>query len=390
MRRRLITALVAIAACCAGIVYAATPYVRAASLIVRGAHLGGSIEAFAERRSYPVVAHPIHNVPTRYGNVAARFYVPAKTVGHPIVVIPGVHSAGIEEGRLTALSQELAATGLTVMTIALPDLQAYRITPHATDTIEDAVAWLANQREFAPDGKVGLAGISFAGGLSISAASRDTIREKVAYVLSFGGHADLPRVMRFLATGEEVDVPGVTLHSPHDYGVAVILHGLADRGVVPADQVAALREGISIFLLGSQETVLTPDKAEVTFARAREFETTLPEPSRTYLHYVNQREIKKLGAVLVPFLNQLGADDPALSPERLTVLPAAPVFLLHGVDDTVIPAVESALLADKLRARGADVHLLLSGLITHAEVSQDVPVTEALKLIAFWANVLKQ
>jgi predicted esterase len=71
-------------------------------------------------------------------------------------------------------------------------------------------------------------------------------------------------------------------------------------------------------------------------------------------------------------------------------MPTAPLYLLHGIDDTVIPAVESALLAESLRARGADVHLLLSGLITHAEVNKDVPVSEALKLISFWASVLRQ
>ena len=380
----------AVLAFLAGSIYVATPYARATSLIVRGAHLGGRIETFANDRAYTVDARPVHAVPTRHGDIPARFYVPAKVIGHPVIVIPGIHSAGIEEGRLTALSGQLAATGLTVMTIALPDLQAYRITPSATDAIEDAVSWLAGQRAYAPDGKIGVVGISFAGGLSIAAASRDSIKDKLAYVVSFGGHADLPRVMRYLATGEETAVPGVTIHPPHDYGVGVILHGLADRGVVPADQVGPLREGIATFLLGSQQTVLTPALAEKTFARAREFENTLPEPSRTYLHYVNERDTKKLGAVLLPYLNQLGANDPALSPERTPAVPIAPVYLLHGVDDTVIPAVESALLAENLRNRGADVHLLLSGLITHAEVSKNVPVDETLRLVSFWASVLRQ
>jgi dienelactone hydrolase len=389
MRTRVLAFLLVLALV-AGAVYGATPYARAASLIVRGAHLGGRIEAFATSRTYPIVARPVHMVPTRHGDVAARLYVPAKAIGHPIVVIPGIHSAGIEEGRLTALSRELAGTGLAVMTMALPDLQAYRITPRATDTIEDAVSWLSAQRDIAPDGIVGIVGISFAGGLSIAAAGRNAIKDKLAYVVSFGGHADLQRVMKFLATGEEAPVEGVTLHPPHDYGVAVILHGLADRGIVPADQVAALREGITTFLLGSQQTVLTPDAAVATFSRARDFEKTLPEPSRTYLHYVNERDTQKLGAILLPYLNQLGVEDPALSPERATAIPTAPVYLLHGIDDTVIPAVESALLAKHLRARGGEVHLLLSGLISHAEVNKDVPVSEALKLISFWASVLRQ
>ena len=390
MLSRRLSALLVVVALATGGLYVAAPYARAASLIVRGAHLGGRIETLATDRSYAVEARPVHRVPTRHGDVPARFYVPAKTVGYPVIVIPGIHSAGIEEGRLTGLSQQLAATGLTVMTIALPDLQAYRITPNATDTIEDAVVWLAGQRAYAPDGKVGIVGISFAGGLSIAAAGRPSIKDKLAYVVSFGGHGDLPRVMRYLVTGEETPVAGVTLHPPHDYGVGVILHGLADRGVVPANQVAPLREGISIFLLGSQQTVLEPDLAVKTFARAREYEHTLAEPSRTYLHYVNERDTKQLGAVLLPYLDQLAADDPALSPDRAPGVPAAPVYLLHGVEDTVVPAVESALLASYLRNHGVDVHLLLSGLITHAEVSKNIPVGETFKLVSFWASVLRQ
>ena len=36
----------------------------------------------------------------------------------------------------------------------------------------------------------------------------------------------------------------------------------------------------------------------------------------------------------------------------------------------MIPAAESVLLGDYLRSKGVDVHLLLSGLITHAEVDR--------------------
>jgi dienelactone hydrolase len=297
---------------------------------------------------------------------------------------------GIEEPRLTALATDLAATGFTVMTMALPDLQAYTITPRATDVIEDAIAWMSQQPNLAADGKVGVVGISFAGGLSISAVGRPSIRDRVAFVLSFGGHGDLPRVMRYLATGEAPHVAGLATHPPHDYGVAVILYGLADRGVVPADQVAPLRDGIRTFLLASQLTLVSMDQANATFAKARAMAKELPEPARTYMNYVNDRAVKKLGPALVPFLDQLGASDPALSPQRATQTPVAPIFLLHGDDDTVIPAAESALLNDYLKSKGTPVHLLLSNLITHAEVNRSATASDTWKLISFWANVLRQ
>ena len=103
---------------------------------------------------------------------------------------------GITEPRLTALATDLAGSGVAVMTLALPDLMGYQITARSADVIEDAVGWMAAQPELAPDGRVGMVGISFAGGLSIVAAGRPSIRDKVAYVVSFGGHGDLERVLQ--------------------------------------------------------------------------------------------------------------------------------------------------------------------------------------------------
>jgi hypothetical protein len=116
----------------------------------------------------------------------------------------------------------------------------------------------------------------------------------------------------------------------------------------------------------------------------------MPEPARTFMGYVNDRAVKKLGPALVPYLDQLGASDPALSPQRAPDPPSAAVYLLHGDDDTVIPAAESALLNDYLQSKGTDVHLLLSNLITHAEVNKSATASDTWKLIAFWASLLRQ
>jgi dienelactone hydrolase len=390
MARRLLTLATILLIVGLVVIFTATPYVRAASLVVRAANLGGRAEAFADEYARPVTMEPPHMVPTRYGSVPAKFYIPDGETNRSVLLVPGIHSMGIEEPRLTALAKDLAGTGVIVMTMALPDLQAYMITPRATDAIEDAVSWMAQRPNLAPDGRIGIVGISFAGGLSISAAGRPAIRDRVAFILSFGGHGDLPRVMRYLATGQAPQVTGLTTHPPHDYGVAVILYGLADNGVVPASQVAALREGIKTFLLASQLTLVSMEQANAMFAKAREMAEGLPEPSRTFMNYVNDRAVGKLGPALVPFLDQLGANDPALSPQRAPDPPSAAVYLLHGDDDTVIPAAESALLNDYLRGKGASVHLLLSNLITHAEVNRAATASDAWKLISFWASLLRQ
>ncbi len=86
------------------------------------------------------------------------------------------------------------------------------------------------------------------------------------------------------------------------------------------------------------------------------------------MRYVNDRDVAHLGSILLPHVTKLG-DDRMLSPAR-EATPAAPVYLLHGTDDNVIPAIESFLLADTLRGRGVTVHQLATPLITHAEVDR--------------------
>jgi dienelactone hydrolase len=386
MRSRRVLTLVVLLLVTAVAAYVAAPYARAASLFVRAANVGGRIEAIADRSARQVTVMPRHMVPTRQGGVEAQFYRPDGRIRRTALLVPGVHSMGIAEPRLTALAQNLAGSGVAVMTMALPDLMGYQITARSADVIEDAVAWMAQQAALAPDGVVGMVGISFAGGLSIVAAGRPAIRDKVAYVVSFGGHGDLGRVLRYLATGEAVQAAGIETQPPHDYGVAVILYAGADR-VVPAEQVAPLRDGIGTFLLASQLTLVNMDEANAMFQKARDMVARLPEPSATLLRHVNDRNVKALGPVLEPHLGTAG--DPAASPERAPLPPAAPVFLLHGDADVVIPTAESVALGNYLRSKGVDVKVLISQIITHAELDRSAAVSESWKLIRFWADVLR-
>lgn len=311
-----------------------------------------------------------------------------------------MHRDGIDEARLVGLAQDLVATGFAVLTVAAPDLQRFRITPAVTDVIEDAIRWASDQAELAPDGRVGVLGVSFSGGLSIVAGGRDRIRDRLAFIVSFGGHGDLSRVMHYLASGEvlgDLDAARrsrvvlgaehVQVHPPHDYGVAVVLLTVAGE-LVPAEQVGPLTAGIEGFLLASSLDMVDKPRALEEFARMRAYAETLPEPSATLMRFVNDRAVRDLGTRLLPIVDKL-ADHPAmptLSPEKAPAAPRAPVYLLHGSDDNVIPSIETVLLGEYLQGR-APVTGLLSGLITHAEVNRAPTATEAWRLASFWRQV---
>jgi dienelactone hydrolase len=268
-----------------------------------------------------------------------------------------------------------------VVTVELPPLAAYRLAPATTDMIEDAARWVRGRwvaRLRRSDHDVGLMGISFGGGLAVVAASR--LGKEAAWVLSLGGHGDLRRTLRYLAGEVAGQAP-----PPHDYGLVIILLNAADR-LVPDEQIDPLRRGILSFLQASHLDMVDKAKAAAEFARAREMAESLPEPARTYLTWVNERNVGKLGAVLLPLIQGLGADA-AMSPE-LNPPPAAPVYLLHGSGDNVIPAAETERLARDLAQRGGEVTHLVTPLITHAEVDRPPSPAEVWRLVRFWAAPL--
>ncbi len=366
-------------------------YARGLSLVVRAAHLEGWLKAAADAEARPWLAGEAFTIATRYDPIPARLYRPKGASTRAVVLTPGVHAMGIDEPRLRGLAGDLAASGVTVLTIALPDLVRYRFTPESVDQIEDAARWLSEQPELAPGRKIGLMGISFAGGLSVVAAGRPGLSDRIAYVFSFGGHGDLPRVLRYLCTGLEPRVPGESpgpqrVRPPHDYGVAVILLGIADR-MVPPEQVGPLRRGIETFLTASQLTLVDMAQAKATFEESKRLAAGLPEPAATLMRMVNSRDTRGLGARLLAVLDDEVRYPAAMSPER-SPPPDAPVYLLHGSDDSVIPAVETTLLAGYLRRHDVRVHALLSGLITHAEVDKSAAAAETWKLVRFWTSLL--
>jgi hypothetical protein len=365
----------------------ARPYARATSLIVRTAGLGQQHPVLAAMHR-DAIAEKRETVPSRFGPLRAKLYTPKTHTEGALLLTPGVNALGIDEPRLVTFARHLSASGFIVLSPELPDLSHYLVTARSTDMLEDAALWFSGRADLTRGHKIGIAGISFAGGLSMVAAGRPSLRGKMAFVFSLGGHANFQRVVRYLCTGVEPAAPDIAgappVPAPHDYGVAVVALDLAEQ-IVPADQVEPLKTGILTYLHASHVWLFDQKAADREFRRAREMEAALGEPGRTILHLVNDRDVKRLGPMLLPHIADLG-DDVALSPDR-SPAPDAPVFLLHGVEDNVVPAIESLRLAKHLEPY-TTVYTLLTPLISHAEVDRPATTSEVIALIRFWARML--
>jgi dienelactone hydrolase len=397
MRVRRLLAILLVMVALLGAALITRPYLHGLSVVIRAAEMQGTARRVADLDTTRVTEREI-SIPTRRGPMRARLYEPAGTHTRAALLTSGLHASGIDEPRLVRLAREIASSHIAVVTPDIPELSRFEIAPAITDAIEDAGVWLAGDEGLAPDHRAALMGISFSGGLSVVAAGRPSLVHRVAYVFALGGHDDIGRVLRYLCTGREPrPSPDVKLGSatadtdftlaPHDYGVAVILLALADR-VVPPAQVERLRAGIRQYLWASAlDGGVDKARAPAEFDAVRAFARTLPEPSARLMHYVLDRDVVHLGARLLPLLGSTSSAD-GLSVSK-SPKPSAPVFLLHGLEDNVVPAVESEYLAADLRGH-APTRLLLSGLISHAEADRPMHAGDVLQLAGFWGDLLSR
>jgi dienelactone hydrolase len=371
-----------------GLVLAATailiggaPYLAAtAALLDLAGHTTGL------RRWLPIGHHTVTttdiSIPTRYGPVAGRVYSPAGAVP-TAVVFPGIHGGGVDAPRLVRLCSRLAGTGVRVVCIPLPDLREFRVTSRSTDMIEDATIWVSDQQALTGERRIGLVGVSFAGGLALVAAGRPSLTGRLTAVVSIGGHGDLARTLRFLTSGV---LPDGSRRAPHDYGLAVVALAATPQLVPPAVRDAFSR-AVRTYLEASLDDSPTHERFLALLAKAKDEARQLPDPERTIALAITDRNVATVGRWLEPALPALAADA-ALSPERSP--PAnARVFLLHGRDDNVIPSSETPLVAGSLMARGnPGVRWLLTSIISHAEPAGRPGWREAWALVRFWRDAM--
>src|SRR5262249_34600087 len=161
-------------------------YVRGAAFVIQASGMQGLPRTVASWNRTSFTEQPLR-IPWRNGELPGRRYQPVTAIGRAILLVPGVHASGIDEPRLVGFARDIASTGHPVVTAGLEDLARYSITVRSTDMVEDAASWLSQQRDVAPDTRVGMLGISFAGGLSIVAAGRPSRRDPGACGRSVGG-----------------------------------------------------------------------------------------------------------------------------------------------------------------------------------------------------------
>jgi dienelactone hydrolase len=313
-------------------------------------------------------------VPGADGPFRARIYrLRNQTGGRGLIVAHGIHHEGMNERRMVPFARELARAGLVVMTPEMTDLADYRITHQGVSVIRDATAYLGGRRDLVSDPRVGVLGFSFAGGLALVAAADPALAGHVAYVVSVGGHHDLERVLRFLIRNQVETPAGLQPRQAHDYGLMVLLYGEVDR-FAPEPDRAPLRDAL--------RASLHQDRPAAVAAAAR----LTTERGKQLWQLADGRKLQTLAPELESIVAAQRAELAALSPRGRLAAIHAPVYLVHGISDSVIPASETEWAGAELGP--ADHIALVSPLIEHVEVNKPAGLRDKLALLRFIAQML--
>jgi pimeloyl-ACP methyl ester carboxylesterase len=358
---------------CAGVAlrYALDSHLRAVSVLVRLSNPGST--GFLTRFASHPFREELGTVETPQGPLKYRMYVPLDTVHPPgLVLLHGIHRAGIDEPRLINFGRTLASAGIEVMTPELADLADYRVSPRTIDTIGQAVQALCAKMN---QPRVGVAGVSFAGGLALLAADRPEYGSHIGLVLAVGAHDDMTRVAHFFAANmiEKPDGSSVAFQA-HEYGVLVLAYSHLED-FFSARDVPLARDALH------EQLWEQPDAKEKA-------ERLSPAGRQTFDKLLHHRDL--LQQTFFREIDRHRDEMEAVSPHSHISDLHVPVYLLHGTTDSVIPASETLWLAKEVPPAELRVVLISPAMnLIHVDGQRPVPILQEWELVDFMAQVLR-
>lgn len=320
--------------------------------------------------------HPVDEelagVATSSGTVRARLYIP-RGVAHPpgMVIVHGVHHLGIDEPRLIKFARAVSASGIRVLTPELPALADYQIDDRSIPVIGEAARSLSTEM----GRRVGLLGLSFAGGLSLLTAADARYAPYVQFVVSVGSHDDLERVSGFLVTNTIARPDGTILQMPaHEYGPLVVIYSHVED-FFPAGDVEAARKALRLLLWEQVD-------------ESRKATEQLSAASRQKMELLYQHQAGAVVSQMKQVIAQHRAEMAAVSPHGHLEGLRVPVSLLHGAADNVIPPSELLWLKQDV-PRGFLKNALISPAISHVSMEGEPSAGDKFRLIHFMAQMLE-
>ena len=277
-----------------------------------------------------------------------------------LLITHGVLETGKDDPRLVALANELAACGFAVLVPELDGLKSLRLEMEESDDIVAAFRFLLSMDEV-DDTRSGLFGISFAAGPVLKAAADPSIRERVKFVVSFGGYYDTVNVVRYLTTGRDEYRGHQHVQPPEAYA----------RYVFVKNVLAHMREGKDRTLLSGLLDAIEREAKDTEAEAPALSPDQLTEGGRAVYELFRNQDPARVAGLME-------TTEPAVRDylESLSLRPVvsqvkARLLIGHGDTDPLIPSTESLRLADALPDPGR-VHVAILKVVSHVDTRLSV------------------
>ncbi|MBA2363436.1 MAG: prolyl oligopeptidase family serine peptidase [Chloroflexia bacterium] len=302
------------------------------------------------------------------GTTTADVYRPAGDGRHGAFVFYIGIGPETRNPNVVRLSKALARAGVVVMVPVSPELSRFRVVPEEKEGVIAAFKYLSAQEYVDPD-RVGIMGVSAGGSLVALGAADPRIANDVRLIELFGSYYDASSVVAAI-TVRSIDVSGQRVAwSPDDVPIKtfrdMILPTLpeADRPrLAPlfAGKVIQIPPGLSAEGRSVAELLINRDPARVPALLA-----ALPATTKRTLQ--------------------------AISPSAEIDGLRTELFLLHDVDDAIIPHTESRAFY-RAATQSRDRHLTEVQMFRHVEptgIENPLVLTrEGLKLYRHMFQIL--
>lgn len=311
------------------------------------------------------VRHTARTIASATGPVLLDIYAP---VG-PAPAIPGARGAmlfipGVGDNRtipqLVNLADSLARTGEVVMLMTTPTLIRYDLDPADSDAVIQAFLALTRWPGVGAN-RVGIVGFSGGGPLACLAAADARIRARVAFITMFGSYFDVRDYLRDIGRRAiEVDGRLVPWHVS-----AVPLEVLANvlAPSLPVLDGVRLEAGFAFI----DANPLSPGDVAL-----------LSPAGQAAYHLLAGDQPANVDANIATLLPRAGDLLAALSPSSVLPRIAAPIYLLHDINDTSIPYTEASDFAAALTRLHHPHDFLIFDIFDHTQVQSGLSPTKVV------------
>lgn len=268
----------------------------------------------------------------KYEPLEADLYLPGE-IDQPkgaILLFLGVNPAGRDDPRVISVGESLARIGIVTMIPWSTEMTSNKVTESEIENVAAAFDFLV-KHEFVDSNRVGLAGFCVGASIVLMAAQEDSIRNKVQLVSSFGAYYDARSLVVSVISKTASYGGDVRTWEPSNLSNEVVRSHMIDWGSLAGERellkhaLGELDNGSNLLGSLTSETVSTYK--------------LLTAPSG------NRARVLSLMESMPPradyFMTKVS---PSVDMEFLE----ANVYIMHDVEDSMIPVEESRMIRNAI------------------------------------------